>query len=61
VDLMMQGLLPIRPNGKKLATRPFAEQVVQVLANLEAVLSAAGTGFDHLISVRVYITSVDDW
>jgi len=32
-----------------------------VLDNLDAVLAEAGTDVAHLISVRVYITDIENW
>ena len=57
----MSGLLPITPQGTKLADKTFAEQAAQVLDNLEAVLDAAGSSLAQLLQVRVYIVNVDDW
>ena len=39
-ELFVSGLLPITPSGTKLNDRPFAEQVAQVLSNLEQILAA---------------------
>lgn len=43
------------------ATAPFADQVKQVLDNLEATLKASGAGFDTLLKVNIYLLNWDDW
>ena len=57
----VSGLLPITPDGTKLADKPFSEQAERVLGNLEAILTAAGTSVNKLVSVRVYITDISNW
>lgn len=59
--VFISGQLPITPTGEKLTQAPFAEQARQALANVEAVLKAAGSGIDRLVQVRVYIDSADNW
>ena len=57
----VSGLLPITPKGEKLAGESFEVQVKAVLANLKAILAAAGTSEKNLVSVRVYVTDVEKW
>ena len=59
--VFVSGLLPVAPDGRALAGVSFEDQVAQVLANLDAVLAAAGTSRDSLAQVRVYITDVALW
>ena len=60
-QLFVSGLLPITSQGVKLAESSFADQVQAVLANLDAILEAAGTNRDRLISCRVYIDDLGAW
>jgi reactive intermediate/imine deaminase len=59
--VFVSGQLPITKDGRKLTDATFAEQASQVLANVEAVLLAAGSGIDRLVQVRVYVDDVANW
>ena len=59
--VFVAGQLPVTPAGVKLVDAPFEEQARQVLANVQAVLEAAGSGVDRLVQVRVYVDSMDNW
>ena len=59
--VFVSGQLPIASDGRKLSDATFAEQARQVLANVEAVLKAAGSGVDKLVQVRVYVDDVANW
>lgn len=60
-EVFVSGLLPITPDGTKLADKPFEVQARTVLDNLGAILDAAGSSYNQLIQVRVYISSIDNW
>lgn len=59
--VFVAGQLPIAANGTKLVDAPFAEQARQVLANVQAVLEAAGSSVQHLVQVRVYVSDIQRW
>jgi reactive intermediate/imine deaminase len=59
--LFVSGQLPITEAGAKLADAPFEHQAAQVLANVEAVLLAAGSAIAQLVQVRVYLADIADW
>lgn len=59
--VFVSGQLPIAPDGTKLASEPFAKQVTQALANVEAILNAAGASIASLVQVRVYIVDIECW
>lgn len=59
--VFVSGLLPVTPDGSRLADAAFDVQAAQVLANLHTTLAAAGSGIDRLVQVRVYIDSVENW
>ena len=59
--VFVSGQLPISATGEKLVDASFAEQARQVLANVEAVLKACGSGVDRLVQVRVYVDDVANW
>lgn len=59
--VFVSGQLPIAPDGTKLADAPFATQARQVLDNVAAALTGAGSGIDKLLQVRVYVTDIAAW
>jgi reactive intermediate/imine deaminase len=59
--VFVAGQLPIAPDGRKLSDASFADQARQVLANVEAVLRAAGSSIERLVQVRVYVDDVANW
>jgi len=50
---------PIDPRTGAVVPGSVAEQVELTLANVAAVLAAAGGGLDDALMVRVYLTSAD--
>ncbi len=59
--VFVAGQLPIDASGRKLSDAPFEAQAAQVLANLQAALTAAGSDKQRLLQVRVYITDIAHW
>jgi reactive intermediate/imine deaminase len=59
--VFVSGQLPITAEGLKLSDAPFEQQARQVLANVQAVLEAAGSSVQDLVQVRVYLDGIDHW
>jgi reactive intermediate/imine deaminase len=59
--VFVSGQLPIAPDGSKLNEAPFERQAQQVLDNVAAALTGAGTAVDRLVQVRVYVTDIASW
>ena len=57
----VSGQLPGRPDGTRLTEAPFGDQATQALANLLAILRAAGCGPERVLKVTVYIAGVEHW
>ena len=55
------GQLPIDPHERDAAPGSIGEQTERALRNVEAILIAAGSSLDALISVTVYVTSIEHW
>ncbi|MBT4647103.1 RidA family protein [archaeon] len=55
------GQIPINPDTGKLVEREIIEQTIQVLKNLKAVLSAAGSSMENAIKVTVFLKNLDDY
>jgi 2-iminobutanoate/2-iminopropanoate deaminase len=49
------------PTTGKLTPGGIAAETEQVFSNAAAVLRAAGKGFDDVISVRVFLTRIEDY
>ena len=59
--VFVAGQLPIAADGSRLSGASFEEQTRQVLANVQAVVEAAGSSVARLVQVRVYLTDIDRW
>jgi 2-iminobutanoate/2-iminopropanoate deaminase len=47
--------------GKELVPGAIAEQTEQVMANLKAILEAAGSSLDQVVKTTVFLQSLDDF
>lgn len=56
--VFVSGQLALRVDRPGLAGDSIAEQTEQVLANLRAILEAAGTGLDRLVKTTVFLTDL---
>jgi 2-iminobutanoate/2-iminopropanoate deaminase len=54
------GQIPLRPDGT-LVEGGITEQVNQVLANLDAVLKAAGVDRKNVVKSTIYLTNLADF
>jgi 2-iminobutanoate/2-iminopropanoate deaminase len=59
--LCISGQLPVRPDGSRCDVADFEMQARQALANLLAILAAAGGTPADLQKVTAYIQGVDHW
>ena len=55
------GMLPIDPVTGKLVEGDIAVQTERTMKNVEAVLEAAGSDLDRLVSVTIFVTDVSLW
>lgn len=55
------GQIPLVPATGKIVDGDVEAQTRQVLTNLDAVLSAAGSGFEHTLKVTIYLTDIADF
>lgn len=60
-DLYISGQLPIRADKAALPDMRFETQVRQAVANMLAILEAAGGTPDDLLRVTAYIVGVENW
>ena len=59
--LYISGQLPVSPDGRHNLEASFAEQAQLALANLLAILKAAGGSPQDLVKVTVYVAGVQHW
>lgn len=55
------GQLGLDPTSGELVADDVAAQAERALANLDAILRAAGSGLDRLVKVTVFLAEIDDW
>jgi 2-iminobutanoate/2-iminopropanoate deaminase len=55
------GQVAIDPHNDHLVDRGIKTQTHQVLRNLAAILSAAGSSLSHVVRTTVFLTSFDDF
>jgi 2-iminobutanoate/2-iminopropanoate deaminase len=55
------GQLGIDPRSGELVSDDVQDQAARALANLRAILEAAGSGLDRLVKVTVYLADIADW
>jgi 2-iminobutanoate/2-iminopropanoate deaminase len=55
------GQLGSDPASGELAADDVAGQAEQALANVAAILGAAGSGLDRLVKVTVFLADIGDW
>ena len=59
--VFVSGQLALVPGGKELVPGGIAEQTEQVLANLRAILEAAGSSLEQIVKTTVFLQNLDDF
>lgn len=59
--VFVSGQLALKPDHAEIVGDTIAEQTEQVLANLRAILEAAGTGLERLVKTTVFLQNLDDF
>jgi 2-iminobutanoate/2-iminopropanoate deaminase len=59
--LFLSGQIPLDPLSGQLVDSGIEDQTCQVLANLEAVLAAAGVDFSSVVKTTIYLTDLADF
>lgn len=58
--LFVSGVVPTDAAGNVVGGDDVAAQARRVFENIRLVLERAGTGFEHVVKVTVYLTDVND-
>ncbi len=53
--IFVSGQIPMRPEDGQILRGAMAEQVHQIMRNLETVLKAAGSSLDKIVKTTVYL------
>ena len=59
--LFTAGQIPLTPETMEMVTGSIEDQTLRVLANLDAVLAEAGTGWDRVAKTTVFLTDLADF
>ena len=59
--VFVSGQLALLPGHAEMVPGGIAEQTEQVMANLAAILAAAGSGLDRLVKTTVYLVDLGDF
>jgi 2-iminobutanoate/2-iminopropanoate deaminase len=59
--IFVSGQLPIGPDGNALDEKSFADQARQAIANMLAIVKAAGSGPDRVLKVTAFIVGIENW
>jgi 2-iminobutanoate/2-iminopropanoate deaminase len=59
--VFVSGQLGTDPATGEFAGDDVGAQAEQALANLDAILAAAGSGLDRLVKVTVFLVDIADW
>jgi len=59
--LYCSGQVPIDPATGKVVEGDIQAQARQVMANLQAVLQAAGMDFGHVVKCSIFVQNMDDF
>ncbi|WP_258359184.1 RidA family protein [Moorella sulfitireducens (nom. illeg.)] len=59
--IFTSGQIPIDPVSGQVVEGGLAAQVARVMANLQAVLAAAGAGLDDVVKTTLYIKDMNDF
>lgn len=59
--LFLSGQIGLDPETGEMAEGGVVPQITQVMANLSAVLDAAGLNFSHVIRTTIYLADMDDY
>lgn len=59
--LFLSGQIPIVPDSGEIEAQDISEQTHQVMHNIEAILKAAGLGFEDVVKTTCFLSNIADF
>ena len=59
--LFVSGQIPINPADGSLVSDSIESQANQVFENLRAIIQEAGTSFEHVLKLTIYLTDLENF
>ena len=59
--LFVSGQIPINPKDGSLVSNSLESQANQVFQNLLAIIQEAGTSFEHVLKLTIYLTNLENF
>lgn len=59
--LFASGQVPLSPETGEVVGTTIEEQTAQVLSNIRAILTEAGTDFDHVVKTTCFLSDMNDF
>jgi len=59
--LFVSGQIPINPSDGSLVSDSLESQANQVFKNLYAIIQEAGTSFEHVLKLTIYLTDLENF
>ena len=59
--LFVSGQIPINPTDGSLVSDSLESQANQVFQNLHAIIQEAGTSFEHVLKLTIYLTDLENF
>ena len=59
--LFVSGQIPFNPASASIIAGGIKEQTSQTLKNIGAILEAAGSGFEHVVKVEIFLKNMNDF
>lgn len=59
--LFVSGQIPINPDSGELIADSIENETRQVMANIKAILEAAGLSFVHIVKTSIFLKNMDDF
>lgn len=59
--IFCSGQIPLDPATGQMVGKTAGEQTVQIIANMKAVLTAAGARLDQIVKTTIFLTNLGDF
>lgn len=59
--LFVSGQIPLNPSDGSLVSDSLESQANQVFKNLHAIIQEAGTSFEHVLKLTIYLTDLENF